>query len=281
MIIFCTRVAADNLRLCYECDQLLTGTTATTSATLSLPTTTPLSSSLEAATATTSISTIEEEEEEDPRHSLDSYMANSNRDNCSEVMSQNVEMTGLNTSLDNADTTQFFMAECLAKPPTPLNVVRQSARTCNQSQSKLSRSARVCRVCARQFSTDSALAAHLFQEHADYVSASNGEDELLRRFTKCPLDGCHKAFRSDSSAALRNHVQRCHKEEGGGKLAAIADMARSTSSGSNVCLECGKVFKNVHFLRKHTSGKRCYLYKHKQVPPPVAVTHCCFIVYSS
>jgi hypothetical protein len=255
MILFATRVAADNLRLCYECDQLLTGTTATATATLSTPTTTSLSSSLEAATATTAIITIEEEEE-DPRHSLDSYMANSNRDNSSDVMSHNDEMTGLNTSLDNADTTQFFMAECLAKPATPVNVVRQSARTCNQSQSKLARSARVCRVCARQFSTDSALAAHLFQEHADYVRASNGEDELLRRFTKCPLDGCHKAFRSDSSAALRNHVQRSHKEEGGGKLAAVADMTRSACSGSNVCLECGKVFKNVHFLRKHTSGKK-------------------------
>jgi hypothetical protein len=153
------------------------------------------------------------------------------------------------------------MAECLAKPATPVNVVRQSARTCNQSQSKLSRSARVCRVCVRQFSTDSALAAHLFQEHADYVRACSGEDELLRRFTKCPLDGCHKAFRSDSSAALRNHVQRNHKEEeeGVGKMAAIPGMARSTSSGSNACLECGKVFKNVHFLRKHTSGKKMSL----------------------
>jgi hypothetical protein len=266
MILCCTRVAADNLRLCYECDQLLTGTTATATATLSIPTTTSLPSSLEAATATTAINTIEEEEE-DPRHSLDSYMANSNRDS-SDVMSPNDEMTGLNTSLDNADTAQFFMAECLAKPETPVNVVRQSARTCIQSQSKVSRSARVCRVCARHFSTDSALAAHLFLEHADYVRASSGEDELLRRFTKCPLDGCHKAFRSDSSAALRNHVQRSHKEEEGGKMAAVADMARSTSSGSNVCLECGKVFKNVHFLRKHTSGKKMSftVYKHKQVP---------------
>ncbi len=245
-------MAADNLRLCYECDQLLTGTTATATATLTTPTPTSL---LETATATTAINTIEEEEE-DPRHSLDSYMANSNRDNSNDVISQNDEMTGLNTSLDNADTTQFFMAECLGKPETPVNVVRQSARTCHQSQSKLSRSARVCRVCARQFSTDSAFAAHLFQEHADYVRASSGEDELLRRFTKCPLDGCHKAFRSDSSAALRNHVQRSHKDEGGGKLAAVADMARSTSIGSNVCLECGKVFKNVHFLRKHISGKK-------------------------
>ena len=245
------------MKLCYECSLLMSQLSTPTIATT---TTTSLHVTDDIMNDDDGVVDDDGDLEEDPRHSLDSYMNKINdddsdkRENGGNNNVDILDMAALDSTLNSADAAAFFMSsDCRVKQETVAAVIRPpTSKVTRQSASAVKRGALLpavmydCRVCLRTFISDSDLAAHLFREHADAVVSEH--DALLQRFVKCPLDGCFKVFRgSDSSAAMRSHVVRSH----GGEQQATAE----TSGGRNECLECGKVFKNVHFLRKHMAGE--------------------------
>jgi hypothetical protein len=255
-VILSYRISGDAMRLCFECDQLLlVGSSHAAGATATATTSSPSSSALKTPTQ----SIVNDLEEEDPRHSLDSYMISS-EENRTGAGGDSSDMAGLDTSLEHhVESTAFFMVECRGEDEEeeklPVGKKRRTSKRPRPAPPPVTspvlgqrlKSVFCCRVCAREYSTESALASHLFQDHAALGTDNSGGGELLQRFAMCPLDGCFKAFRRDSSAAMRNHLQRVHKAE------PLKEAERSAVDRFE-CLECGKVFKNVYFLRKHTTG---------------------------
>jgi hypothetical protein len=205
--------------------------------------------------------------EDSSRHSLDGYMINSSSNNSSDDdyddkgnehrnsdrNSGDYIIATLGTDdLEDKKEVEFFVndANRTRNHHPSMGRARSAADQANSIIASPSRSAaHSCRFCGRTFTSESVLASHLFQQHA----AESDDDPLLRQqFVKCPQDGCCKAFRRDSSAALRNHVLRSH----GGQLAATAETPGGGGGRRNECVQCGKTFKNVHFLRKHISGQQ-------------------------